>query len=196
MAMEEFRDSFQERQVKEDCAVVLDFLPHGYPFDPRPSHKKTPIIHAIGKSRFVLLELVPKKDVFVQPHEEVYIGEGKRDKIHHIIGRISFDKLTGTARNELEFVVQGLVKNNSSRFVEFFNKAQPLTTRMHQLELIPGFGKKHMWEVIEQRNERLFASFEDLKNRVKLIPDPEKAIAKRIMQELSGTEKHYLFVEP
>ncbi|MBI4141913.1 DUF655 domain-containing protein [Candidatus Woesearchaeota archaeon] len=186
----------QEKLVKEEQAVVIDFLPHGYPFDTRPSHKKTPIVQAIGKTRFVLLELVPKKDIFLQPHEEVYIGEGKRDKIHHIIGRIQFDKLTATAKNELEFVVRELVQQDVARFVDFFNKAQPLTTRMHQLELIPGFGKKHMWEVIEQRNEKPFTSFEDLKNRVKLIPDPEKAIVKRIMEELSGTEKHYLFVEP
>ena len=185
----------QEKLVKEEKVVVLDFLPHGYPFDTRPSHKKTPIVQAIGKTRFVLLELVPKKDIFVQPHEEVYIGEGKRDKIHHIISRIPFDKLTATAKNELEFVVRELVQQNVARFIDFFNKAQPLTTRMHQLELIPGFGKKHMWEVIEQRNEKPFTSFEDLKNRVKLIPDPEKAIVKRILQELSGEQKHYLFVE-
>lgn len=187
---------FQESgQVKEDYAVVLDFLPHGYPFDTRPSHKKTSIVQAIGKTKFVLLELVPKKDVFLQPHAEVYIGEGKRDDIHHIVSRISFEKLTATGKNELEFVVHELVKKNAQRFVDFFNKAQPLTTRMHQLELIPGFGKKHMWEVIEQREEKPFASFEDLKSRVKLIPDPEKAIAKRILQEIQGVQKHYLFIE-
>ena len=193
--MEEFQESGQEKQVKEDYAVVLDFLPHGYPYDTRPSHKKTPIVHAIGNTKFALLELVPKKDVFLQPHEEVYIGEGKRDAIHHIVGRISFEKLTATGKNELEFIVHELVKKNAQRFVDFFNKAQPLTTRMHQLELIPGFGKKHMWEVIEQRDEKPFASFEDLKSRVKLIPDPEKAIVKRILQEIQRVEKHYLFVE-
>lgn len=185
----------QEKQVKEDQVIVLDFLPHGYPFDTRPSHKKTAIVQALGKTRFVLLELVPKKDMFIQPHEEVYIGEGKRDKIHHIVGRIGFDKLTATAKNELEFVIKEVVNKDAQRFIDFFNKAQPLTTRMHQLELIPGFGKKHMWEVIEQRNEKPFASFEDLKSRVKLIPDPEKAIVKRILQELMGGEKHNLFVE-
>jgi len=194
--MEETQDFGQEKQLREDFAIVLDFLPHGYPFDTRPSHKKTPIVQAMGKTRFVLLELVPKKDVFLQPHETVYIGDGKRDKIHHIISRLTFEKLTVTARNELEFVIKEQVKANEQRFVEFFNKAQPLTTRMHQLELIPGFGKKHMWEVIEQRETKPFASFEDLKSRVKLIPDPEKAIAKRILQEIAGTEKHNLFVEP
>ena len=73
----------ENRSLKEEQAIVLDFLPNGYPFDKRPSHRKTAIVQALGKVRFGLLELVPKKEIFVQPYEEVYIGEGKREKIHH-----------------------------------------------------------------------------------------------------------------
>jgi len=47
--------------IKEEYAIVLDFLPNGYPFDTRPTYKKTPIAQAIGKEHFTLLELVPKK---------------------------------------------------------------------------------------------------------------------------------------
>jgi len=184
-----------QRQTKEDCAVVLDFLPHGYPFDTSPSHRKLPIVQAIGKNRFVLLELVPKKDIFLQPLEEVYIGEGKRDKIHHIVGKLAIEKLTATAKNELDFIIKEIISKNEKRFVEFFNKAQPLTTRMHQLELIPGLGKKHMWEIIEKRQEKPFESFADIKNRVKLMPDPEKAIVKRIIEEILGNEKHKFFAD-
>jgi len=183
------------RISKEDTAIVLDFLPNGYPHDTRPSHRKTPVVQAVGKSHFLLLELVPKKEIFLQPYEEVYIGEGKRDKIHHILGRLPVDKLTATAKAELEFVLAELVKKNESRFVEFFNKAQPLTMRMHSLELIPGFGKKHMWEVLERRQEKPFTTFADMRERVKLMPDPEKAIVRRIVNELSGQEKHRLFVD-
>ncbi len=185
----------KERTPKEESVVVLDFLPNGYPFDSRPSYKKTPIAQAIGKTRFVLLELVPKKGISLQPHEEVYIGEGKRDKIHHIIGRLPASKLTATAESELEFIIKDLVEKNEPKFVEFFNKAQPLTTRMHQLELLPGLGKKHMWEIIEKREEKEFENFEDIKKRVRLMPDPQKTVIKRIMAEISGTEKHRLFTE-
>ena len=66
---------------------------------------------------------------------------------------------------------------------------------MHQLELLPGLGKKHMWEIIDARKEKEFSSFADIKKRVKLMPDPEKAIIKRITQELKGNEKHRLFVD-
>ncbi|MBW2969541.1 DUF655 domain-containing protein [Candidatus Woesearchaeota archaeon] len=184
-----------EQRVREESAIVLDFLPHGYPFDNRPSHKKSPIVQAIGKQHFSILELVPKKDVFLQPLQEVYIGEGKRDQIHHIVGKLTLEKLTATAKNELDFVIKDLIKQNEKRFVNFFNKSQPLTTRMHQLELIPGLGKKHMWEILEKRQEKPFESFKDIKARVKLMPDPEKAILKRIIEELSGTEKHHIFVD-
>ena len=182
-------------RTKEETAIVLDFLPNGYPYDERPSYMKTPIVQAVGKEHFVILELVPKKGVHLQPFEEVYIGDGKRDKIHHIIGKMNIGKLTATAKSELEFVIKDIVKKNEQKFIEFFNRAQPLSTRMHQLELLPGLGKKHMWQIIEARQEKLFEGFSDLKNRVKLMPDPEKTIIKRILQELEGAEKHKLFVE-
>lgn len=184
----------EQSETKEEYAVILDFLQHGYPFDTRPSYKKTPIAQAIGKDHFSLLELVPKKNIFLRPREEVYIGDGKREKIHHIVGKITSDKLTSAALDELEQFIEESVSKNEKRFIEFFNTAQPLTTRMHSLELLPGLGKKHMWEILEARKEKPFESYDDLKKRVNLIPDPKKMIVKRILQELAGKEKHLLFV--
>ena len=153
-----------------------------------------PIAQAIGKNHFVLLELVPKKGVHLQPYKEVYIGEGKRDEIHHIVGKLAIPKLTATAKSELEFVIKDLVRKQEARFVEWFNKSQPLSTRMHQLELLPGLGKKHMWQIVEARDEKPFESFKDLRERVKLMPDPEKVIVRRILNELEGKEKHNIFI--
>ncbi|GAI52528.1 unnamed protein product, partial [marine sediment metagenome] len=144
-----------QRRVKEEYAIVLDFLPNGHPFDTR-GHMKTPIVQAIGKDHFILLELVPKKGNFLQPHEEVYTGEGKRDKIHHIQGKINYNRLTETSKSELNFIIEELVKKNEKKFIEFFNKAGPINTRRHQIELLPGIGKKHMWELIEERKEKEF----------------------------------------
>ena len=58
---------FQGRRIREEYAVILDFLPNGYPFDNTPIHRKNPIVQAVGKEHFVLLELVPKKGIHVQP---------------------------------------------------------------------------------------------------------------------------------
>ena len=183
------------QKEKEEQAIVLDFLPNGYPFDPRPSHLKTPVVQAIGKKRFTLLELCPKKGIFLQPSEEVYIGEGKREQIHHILGRLQYDKITNTGISTLEIVIKEMVKAREKQFVEFFNKAQPITIRMHQLELLPGLGKKHMNAIITAREDKLFESFEDLKHRVKLIPDPEKIILRRILLEMEGKEKWRVFTD-
>lgn len=180
---------------KEENAIVLDFLPNGYPFDTRALHRKDAIVIALGKTHFTLLELVPKKGITLQPGEEIYIGEGKRDKVHHIIGRIPMEKLTETAKGELEFVVKDLVEKNKQKFIDFFNNAGAISTRRHQIELIPGIGKKHMWEILEQRKEKPFESFEDLKSRVKLMPDPQKAIIKRILIEIQGEDKYRLFID-
>lgn len=179
---------------KEELAIVLDFLPNGYPFE-KSTGLKTPIAQALGKSRFSLLELIPKKGIFLQPYEEIYIGEGKRDKIHHIKGKMNIKNLTQTAKSELEFVIRDIIKKEEKKFVDFFNNARPLSTRMHQIELLPGMGKKHMWQIIEERQEKPFESFLDIKQRVKLIPKPEETIVKRIVKELTGDEKHKLFTE-
>ena len=194
MYMQQAYEEKMER-TKEENAIVLDFLPNGYPFDERPMYMKTPVAQALGKEHFILLELVPKKGMHLNLYEEVYIGDGKRDKVHHIAGKIPLSKLTRTAKSELEFAIKDIVNKNEKRFVDFFNSARPLSTRMHQIELLPGVGKKHMWEIINAREEKPFESFEDLKKRVKLIPDPEKLIIKRILEELEGTEKHKLFVD-
>ena len=179
---------------REEQAIILDFLPNGYASDTRPSHLKTAIAQAVGINNLALLELVPRKGIFLQPYEEVYVGDQKREKIHHVIGKINMDKLTPTAKAELKHVVKTLIEDREEEFVNFFNKSQPLSTRMHSLELLPGLGKKHMWEIVEERRGDPFTSFADIKKRVKLIPDPEKLILRRILKELEGNEKHNIFV--
>ncbi len=184
-----------ESKEREEYAIVLDFLPNGYSNDDRPMFKKTPIVQAIGKNNFTLLELVPKKDIFLQPSQEVYIGDKERDKIHHINGRLVLNRLTPTAKAEIEPLVQKIVRENQTKFIHFFNNAQPLSTRMHSLELLPGLGKKHMWQILEERRGDPFTNFDNLKERVKLMPDPEKIIIKRILKELEREEKHYIFLD-
>jgi len=178
---------------REDEAIVLDFLQHGYPFDKRPSHIKTPIAQALGTFSFTILELVPRKDIFLRPLERVYVGDQKRDKVHHVNGKIPVKRLTETAKSELVHVIRTLVLEREKEFVQFFNKAQPLNLRVHSLELLPGVGKKHMQEIIQAREEKPFESFEDIRARVKSLADPEKTIISRILSEIEGNEKFNLF---
>lgn len=174
---------------KEEYAIILDYLQNGYPLE----GKMMPIAQAVGKINLTLLELVPRRGINLQTGEEVYIGDGKRDKIYYILGRLKKEKITESAKNQLQEFISKIVKENEKKFVGFFNKADAINKRMHQIELLPGMGKKHMKEILEKRKESEFESFEDMKKRIPNLPDPEKSIQKRIFQELTNLERYNLF---
>ncbi|HDK42756.1 MAG TPA: DUF655 domain-containing protein, partial [Candidatus Pacearchaeota archaeon] len=178
------------KMKKEEHAIILEYLPNGYPLE----RKMMPIAQAIGKENLTLLELVPRKEENLEAGEEVYIGEGKRDKIYYILGRLHREKLTEPAKEQLQEFINKIVKEREEQFVEFFNKAEAMNKRLHQIELLPGLGKKHMKEIIEKRKEKPFESFKDMRNRIPNFPDPERAIEKRIIQELTTLERYNLFV--
>lgn len=184
----------EQRRVKEDKAVVLDCLKQGYPEDSRPFHQREPVVQAIGKEHFVLLELVPQPNISIKSLDEVYVGEGERKEIAYIKGLLPFENLTQTAKSELPFVVEKVVTDNEARFVQFFNTCGPISLRAHQLELLPGVGKRHTKELLEAREETPFESFEDIKVRVSAMPNPKKAIISRILLELEDGDRHKLFV--
>jgi len=175
---------------KEEYAIILEYLPHGYPLE----GKMMPIAQAIGEKNFSLLELAPRRGISLEIGEKVYIGDGKRDKIYYILGRLKREKLTEAAKEQLEEFIKKVIKEQESRFVEFFNKSDAINKRVHQIELIPGFGKKHMHEIIEKRKEKEFKSFADMKKRIQNLPDPEKAVEKRIFKELTEMERYNLFI--
>jgi len=176
--------------LKDEYVIVLDFLSRGH-----ASGRYEPLGQVIGTKYFSLLEVVVRKDVTLKSGEQIYIGESKRDQVERIKRRIKMNDLTSFARSELPFVVEKLIKENEEMFVEFFNNSRPLTTRLHQLELLPGIGKKHMWEIIKQRKIEKFKSFDDVKKRIKLMPDPSNIIRKRVIEELQTDSLRYrLFV--
>ena len=175
---------------KEEYAIVLDYLPYGYPLE-----KKTmPIAQALGKKNFTLLEIVPRRGLKFEVGEEVYIGEGKREKVYYILGKLMLSKVSESGKKLMEEYIEKQVSVDEKKFVDFFNNAQPINTRLHQLELIPGFGKKHTQAIMDEREKKPFESFEDLKERIGNLPDPKMAIVKRIIEELNGEERHYLFI--
>ena len=184
-------EGYQEKSQKEEFAIVLDFLPYGYPLE----GKRLPIAQAVGKTNFVLLQLVPRRGEKFEVNEEVYIGDGKRDKVQYILGRLPREKLTETAKSQLEEFIKKIVEEGEKRFVEFFNTAGPINTRLHQFELLPGFGKKHTKAILEEREQDLFKSLKDLKNRVTNVPDPHRAVEKRIMEELTEIQRNNLFIK-
>jgi len=176
--------------MKDEYAIVLDFLHHGRASD----RKAEPLVQAIGEKFLNLLEIVLRDDVKLSPGDRIYIGEEKREKVKYIRGRIDHDELTSFARNELNDVIDKFIDGDEKRFVNFFNIAGPITTRLHSLELLPGIGKKHLWDLITERRKKPFETFRDLQERVKMLPDPKRIVIKRIITELEGKDRYRLFV--
>lgn len=179
----------------EEYAYILDFLPHGRPgvhVSGRAGYRAGALVQLIGEGFFTLLEALVKEGVLLKPHDRVFVGKEAREEITYIIGRIGYDELTAAAKTELPVVINKIVLNREKSFVEFFNTARAVTPRMHALELVPGIGKKYMWQVINEREKKPFESFEDLQKRTEL-PNPVKLITKRVMEELGGDSKYRLF---
>jgi putative nucleotide binding protein len=175
---------------KEDFAIILDYLPYGYPM----SGRGQPVAQAIGEKTLALLELVPRRGIALETKEKVYIGPEKRDKIYFIAGRLPREKLTESAKIQLQEFVDKVVAEQEKKFVDFFNSAQAMNTRLHQIELLPGFGRKHTDEILKEREKKPFKSFEDIKSRVSTLPDPKKAVERRILEELMEKQRFNLFV--
>lgn len=176
----------------EEFAYVLDMLPHGRPSSQRAAYQTGGVIQIIGETYFTLLEATPRRDVTINIRERIYVGKAGRTKVSHILGRISYEELTSSAKAELSGIIESIIRSDEKRFLDFFNASQPITPRMHAMELIPGIGKKLMWQILEQRERDPYVSFDDLQTRVNL-PDPVKLVARRILKELSEEEKYLIF---
>ncbi len=111
-----------------------------------------------------------------------------------MLGKLDHNSISAAAQSELKNVVQSIVTNNEKRFVDYINNAQPLTPRIHALELIPGIGKTYMKSILEEREKKKFTDFNDLQTRVGL-KKPIKHITERILDEITGESKVSLFVK-
>jgi putative nucleotide binding protein len=179
----------------EEYAYILDFLLHGRPgihVSGRAGYRAGALVQLVGEGFFTLLEALVKEGVTLKPYDRVFVGKEAREEITYIIGRIGYDELTAAARTELSTVISKIVLNREKWFVQFFNTARAVTPRMHALELVPGIGKKYMWQVINERERKPFESFDDLQKRTEL-PNPVKLITKRVLEELEGDSKYRLF---
>lgn len=186
---------------KEEEVIILDYLKFGYVNPDRPTTRGMPIAQTIGVDKFTLIEVTPKDGIDLEIHDKVYIGPGKRDKVNRVKGLLDFEKLTATSRIELEYAIKDIIQGKEDEYVKFFNEIDPLSIKLHKLELIPGIGKKHMNMILEEREKEPFKSFEDLKTRVPLLGDPVELLAKRVILELDttqvkrGKKKYYLFTQ-
>jgi putative nucleotide binding protein len=169
-------------------AVVLDFLPHGRTEDDRPQYQKQPLAYAMGIDDFHLYELVVDADADIGIGDPIDVGEADFIERWH---DVAYEDLPSGAASELEYAVEDLVDEAEERFVDFYNEAQPITLRLHQLNLLPGIGKKLRNAILDERDRRPFQSFEDLQARVSGLHNPREVLVERIMEELREEDLKY-----
>jgi len=180
----------------ESYAYILDYLPNGRQTE-RGFHRE-PLALAVGETELKLFEIVPRPGVTFTVGQRIPLlpSGGVLPPIDHVRRRIGHDELTVTGRTELTNALEAIVKENSAKYLRFFNEAPAVSRRFHLLELLPGIGKKTMQQIVEERRRAPFQSFADIEERLHL-KNPERLIVGRIEQELGGVEDKYrLFVAP
>ena len=168
--------------------IVLDFLPHGRTEDDRPQYEKEPLAYVLDSEEFELYELIAENDANVSIGDR--IDPASADFVTRY-STIEYEDLPGGAQSELEYVIEDLVEEREQRFVDFYNDAQPITLRLHQLNLLPGIGKKLRNNILDERKRKPFESFEELEERIGGLHDPEQTLVDRIMEELREDDLKY-----
>lgn len=176
----------------EEYAYVLDFNARGKSTTVRG--REGIIVTAIGEERLTLLEILGVPNSAFEVGEKIYIGKEGRTKVLSVLGKMEYEKISDSAKSELPAVVDKIVLANEKRFVDYLNNAQPLTPRIHALELIPGIGKTYMKTMLEEREKKKFESFAELQERIGL-KEPIKHITERILEEITGETRMNLFVK-
>ena len=176
----------------EEYAYVLDSKSHT---KSTTVHGRTGIIVvAIGEERLTLLEILGIENSTFNVGEKIYIGKEGRTKVQSVLGKMDYTKISDSAKNEIPGVVESIVTENEKKFVDYINNAQPLTPRIHALELIPGIGKTYLNIIIKEREKVQFESFDDIEKRAGL-KEPRKHLSQRIIEEISGETRMNLFVK-
>jgi len=170
-------------------AVVLDFLAHGRTEDDRPQYQKEPLAYALDREDFRLYEAVLAGEAGVSIGDDLPVDRSD-ERIEHL-GEVEYEDLSGGAQSELEYVVEDLVTEEEQRFVDFYNDAQPITLRLHQLNLLPGIGKKLRNSILDERKRTPFESFDELQERVDGLHNPREVIVERILEEIREDDLKY-----
>jgi putative nucleotide binding protein len=171
--------------------VVLDFLPQGRPDDRQHNSEKTPLAHAIGEDSFRLVELTISQDADVSFGDRLEEDDAAIERSNEI----TYEELTSTAQSELEYVLEEIADREERRFVDIYNDAQPITLRLHQLNLLPGIGKKLRNTILDERKRSPFESFADVEERVGGLHDPRQVLIDRVLEELREDDlKYRMFV--
>ncbi|MFP8958158.1 DUF655 domain-containing protein [Natrialbaceae archaeon A-CW3] len=171
-------------------AVVLDYLAHGLSSG-RRRYQQSPAGYALAVDDFTVYEVAFDEDARITIGTRVIVEPTSERDVVEDCRPVEYEQLSSGAQSELEYVVHDLIEEDEERFVDFYNEAQPITLRLHQLNLLPGIGKKLRNNILDERKRKPFESFEELEERVSGLHDPGEVLANRILEELRDEDLKY-----
>ncbi|WP_430505528.1 DUF655 domain-containing protein [Haloparvum sp. PAK95] len=190
-AAEDVDDASEESAEEAEYAVLLDVMPRGLPEDERPEYQKSPVAYALGEEEFRLFELTLTEDADVSVSDRVQLTPREESAAVDRYREVDYADLTRNAETEIEYAVADIVDTHEQRFVDFYNEAGPITLRLHQLNLLPGIGKKLRNNILDERKRKPFESFEELEERVSGLHSPKDDLVERIVEEIEEEDLKY-----
>ena len=140
----------------------------------------------VGESRFTLLELTQADSANLSPGDRVAVESEEIIGVHR---RLTYQTLTQAAQDRLEETIEEIIADNEQRFIDFYNNAQPIGLRKHQLDVLAGIGNTRRERIIDERRQGAFTDFADLEVRVDSLHDPQTLLVERVLTELTEVEE-------
>ena len=172
--------------------LVLDYYPQGKSLSRRSAEAYNPLAVVISINRLQFFDIILSRERNVQVDQMLDVSALRSDILK--INEIGFNELSDSAVELLPEMIKKIILLSESRFINFLNNARPLTTQMHQLQLLPGIGNKRLWQILEARRKMVFKDLTDFTERTG-ISDPVALFSNRILQEIRGEEKYQLFIQ-
>jgi putative nucleotide binding protein len=143
-------------------------------------------VQTVGESRFTLLELAVAADADLSSGDRVAVESEDNIGVHR---RLTDQTLTQAAQDRLAATIEDIITANEQRFIDFYNNAQPIGLRKHQLDVLAGIGDARRETIIDERRRGPFADFADLESRVDSLRDPQTLLVERVLTELREVEE-------
>ena len=175
-----------ETDLSEEWLVILAVLPA------EATDRDAALIQGMGEAQFTLLECEASASTDLTPGDRVAVAES--DRCGPITRRLTYGTLTESAQAAIRATVGAIIQRHEERFIEWYNTAEPVSLRRHQLELLPRIGASLRDAILDERQWRPFADFTDLEERIEQLRTPHELLVERVLTELKDDTDYHLFV--
>jgi len=124
----------------------------------------------------------------VQGSELKFLGDrvsidSSSELISEIIGLTRISSLSPSVLSELPEIIASILRDAPERCLGFYNRAGPLSLKMHSYELLPGIGSKKAQEMVEARGRTGWTEISALDEACNI--DSANLLANRLIEEMN-----------